>query len=61
MHFLLFNKRRIGIFILFLIVSISMVDLCKNKKTIETMSWTDANKTIVLDAGHGYPDERSRK
>ena len=31
------------------------------EKTIETTSTPVSGKTVVLDAGHGEPDERSRK
>lgn len=30
-------------------------------KTVETVNLPASNKVIVLDAGHGVPDERSRK
>lgn len=32
-----------------------------NDETIETVSLPVSNKVIVLDAGHGAPDERCRK
>ena len=31
------------------------------KETFQTVSLPASNKVIVLDAGHGKPDERSRK
>ena len=31
------------------------------EKTVETVSLPSTNKVIVLDAGHGKPDERSRE
>ncbi len=30
-------------------------------KVVETVNLPVSNKVIVLDAGHGVPDERSRK
>ncbi len=31
------------------------------KETVQTVNLPASNKVIVLDAGHGKPDERSRK
>lgn len=61
MQFLIFNKKRMRIILFSLVISISIVGLSKNTKTTETMSWVGERKTIVLDAGHGYPDERCTK
>ena len=33
----------------------------EKEKTVETVSLPSTNKVIVLDAGHGKPDERSRE
>lgn len=32
-----------------------------NPETVETVNLPVSNKVIVLDAGHGVPDERSSK
>lgn len=56
-----FNKKRIGIILFSLVISISLIRLNKNNQSIQTMAWGGNNKTIVLDAGHGYPDERGIK
>lgn len=54
---IILNKKRIGIIFLSLIISLSFVQIMKNNESIETMSWTNGSKVIVLDAGHGVPDE----
>jgi hypothetical protein len=47
-----------GMFLL--IVTIAYANNIKyNKKTVETVNVPVTNKVIVLDAGHGKPDERS--
>ena len=33
----------------------------ENLKVVETTSTPVSGKTVILDAGHGVPDERSRK
>ena len=33
-------------------------DIILNKKTVETVSTPVTNKIIIVDAGHGTPDER---
>ena len=57
MRSLLLNKKRIKIALFSLIISISVLGVYNSKKTVETISWVGDTKTIVLDAGHGYPDE----
>ena len=56
---LIINKKRI-IFIL-IILMISVISFATNKakleNTISTVSLPVSGKTIVLDAGHGYPDQ----
>jgi N-acetylmuramoyl-L-alanine amidase len=32
-----------------------------DKKTVQTVTLPVTNKVIVIDAGHGVPDERCRK
>jgi hypothetical protein len=41
------------------IFSVSFMGVIKKKKTIETVALPVENKIIILDAGHGFPDERS--
>ena len=67
---IIIQKKRIQIIILCLIISIisftfqiskeENVNL-ENKKTKETTATPVSGKTIIVDAGHGTPDERSRK
>jgi hypothetical protein len=33
----------------------------ENEQTVETVSLPVSNKVVVLDAGHGIPDERCSK
>ena len=49
-----------GIFLL--IITVTFMDITKPKtEIVETVSLPVSNKVIILDAGHGVPDERSRK
>ncbi len=49
-----------GVFLLILVVA--FIDITKPKiETVETVSLPVTNKVIILDAGHGVPDERSWK
>lgn len=58
------NKKQIlfyvGIFAIFIFMySITAYNVNKTKnKTIETVGLPVNNKVIVIDAGHGVPDER---
>lgn len=55
---LVISKRRISFIILMLMVSvISFSIISKEENTIQTVSLPVSDKTIVLDAGHGSPDE----
>ncbi len=59
---IIFNKKRILFIMLAVIVSVIVPYLLENNdETIETVALPVSNKVIVLDAGHGTPDERSRK
>ena len=49
-----------GLFIASLLVAGSYKTI-NNEKTIQTVSLPVSNKVIVLDAGHGAPDQRCRK
>lgn len=57
MNFLWVKKKRICITLLTLVISFLCISLIKNRETIQTLSWIKNNKTIVIDPGHGYPDE----
>ena len=55
------DKKKIIMVIFITIISIiSMLFLIFFDKKIETktVSWQINGKTIVIDAGHGFPDER---
>lgn len=53
------NKKKLLILvILIIILIISIYILSNNKVTVQTVSLPVSEKTIVLDAGHGQPDER---
>ena len=43
------------------LTAISLKSAFTKPKVVETMNLPVSNKVIVLDAGHGVPDERSRK
>ena len=52
------NKKRITFILTMIIISVISFSLNKEKlDTIQTVSLPISNKTIVLDAGHGYPDK----
>ena len=56
------NRKRLIIITMFVFVSVFtfMIANKDNKSnTIQTVSLPVSNKTIVIDAGHGVPDERS--
>ena len=48
----------LGIFAIFLILTIMISS--ENKDYVSTVGLPVSGKTIVIDAGHGKPDERSR-
>ena len=58
---LVINKKRIKFITLILIFSISiyLIDgmTIKEKETVEVTSTPTSNKVIIVDAGHGTPDE----
>lgn len=56
-----FNKKRIMIIFICLLLSISFAKIKIKNETIETVALPVEDKVIILDAGHGYPDERSLK
>lgn len=48
-------------FLILVVVFSSLLAVNKSSKTVETVSLPVSNKVIVIDAGHGVPDERSTK
>lgn len=60
---IILNKKRI-LFVLSAIL-ISMfaftIQVAENEKVVETVALPVSDKVIVIDAGHGKPDERSRE
>lgn len=60
---LLLNKKKILLFLLFIILSIMAYFLCiekndNNSQFIEVSSINFNKKIVIIDAGHGAPDER---
>lgn len=49
----------LGIFAVFMVMAISLSSKDMDKKYIETVSLPVSGKVVVVDAGHGVPDERS--
>lgn len=61
---ILLTKKRIFIIlssIIFSITTFLFFTTDTNIETVETVALPVSNKVIVLDAGHGIPDERCRK
>ena len=68
---IIINKKRLQILVLCVLVSIFAFSLQmtnnknseqeKEQNTVVTTATPVSGKTIVVDAGHGAPDERSRK
>lgn len=54
----IFNKKRILFFISCLVISFIGLNINNNKnlETVQTSATPVSGYTIVLDAGHGYPD-----
>lgn len=55
--FIISKKRILFIATMFIISVITFVGLEKEEKTVETVTLPVTGKTVVLDAGHGSPDE----
>lgn len=57
---IILNKKRFMFIFSSLIISLFTFSIFYNKSTItlETVALPVSNKVIVLDAGHGNPDER---
>lgn len=62
---IILSKKRISIVLGCVLVGIFTFMLQSSripeKETIETVTLPVSGKTIIVDAGHGVPDERSRK
>lgn len=56
---IILSKKRFGIISTILLISlfIFVFQVASSKQTIQTVSLPVSNKVIVLDAGHGKPDE----
>ena len=55
------NKKRTIIYMCFFIISIFSCYLFApkmNNKIVTTMALPVSDKVVILDAGHGFPDER---
>ena len=50
----------LGMFSIFMIISVSLSLKDNNTGYIDTVSLPISGKVVVVDAGHGVPDERSR-
>ena len=54
------NKKRITLIVLSVFVSVfAFIFATENKDTVPTVSLPISGKTIIIDAGHGKPDERN--
>ncbi len=61
---LVLSRKRLSLIVGWLFVAIFTFMLANSKKeeyTVPTVSLPVSGKTIVVDAGHGVPDERCRK
>lgn len=59
---IILRKKRITLIVLSVFVSMLVFTLVNDRKDIvSTVSLPVSGKTIVLDAGHGKPDERCTK
>ncbi len=61
---LVIQKKRIQIIAMCMLIGLISFTIKTSKEdddTIETTATPVSGKTIVIDAGHGTPDERSRK
>ncbi|MNV65535.1 hypothetical protein D3C71_1582330 [compost metagenome] len=48
----------VGIFVCFSIATYAIINMVNVNKSIDVNALPITNKTIVIDAGHGIPDER---
>lgn len=51
----------IGLFAFSLQITNQNTQIKNNKETVQTTATPVSGKIVVLDAGHGIPDERSTK
>lgn len=67
---LILTKKRITIILCMVCVSLyafsfkianNMTDITEAEKTAETVATPVSNKVVIVDAGHGTPDERCRR
>lgn len=61
---IILHKKRLILIARMLWLSLTVFSLKSafvTPKTVETVNLPVSNKVIVLDAGHGVPDERRRK
>lgn len=59
---IILRKKRITLIVLSVFVSMLVFTLVNDRKDIiSTVSLPVSGKTVVLDAGHGKPDERCTK
>lgn len=67
---LVMNQKRIKIMLTCILIALFAFSLQitnenpsinNRKETVQTTATPVSGKTVVLDAGHGIPDERSRK
>lgn len=56
---IILSKKRFGIISTILLISlfVFVFQVARSKQTVQTVSLPVSNKVIVLDAGHGKPDE----
>ena len=52
------NKKRILTITICLVLSFFFAGMKENNKTVETVALPVEDKVIIIDAGHGFPDER---
>lgn len=60
---IILNRKRILLITSILVISIFVftIQTAQVNETVETVALPISNKVIVIDAGHGVPDERSTK
>lgn len=54
-----FNKKRVLTITICLVLSFFFAGMKRDNETIETVALPVEDKVIIIDAGHGFPDERS--
>ena len=58
---IIINKKRIILILLVLFVSVVSFSFKKSNDVVSVSSLPVTNKVIILDAGHGLPDEGDKK